>query len=416
MSIQRYLEQLIEEIDEKMKIPAPAGVSLSDRDKCFFETDEIMENHSIPVTSFSKILKESLPPPEKLDERQSGRLVDTISVLLENWNFHLEYPERTPVKEKYRLIYDHWEEFEIPTSGWHFHQDFCTGNCGDCEVKDYCESNESSKDFDLSHESEKFQSGSVSDNVSARNTVKESTDKKEKIKRVLKSIQEKDIIPSMHNYCDRWCKMCSLRSRCSAFYLEKELYMLEASENPDKSTFEIISQVLSLTHDILEDALNENKVDFKMPVTTNDSFFPKLPAHEQKVLDFAKEYVFSTSEWLKTLSGERITVNHKLKEHVNVITYYHMFIPTKLARAFFGRVSYPEDEPIQNDSNGSAKVALLAIAKSLDSWTKLLSYNKDDEEVILQQCVKLKKLKQMVERSFPYAQKFVRPGFDSLAE
>ncbi len=423
MSIQRYVEQLIEEIDEKMKIPYPEGIRDPENKSFFPETEEIdetMEYHSIPVTRFSKLLKESLPPPEKLNLKQTGMLVKKISGLLENWNYHLEYPQSTPVKEKYRLIYDHWEEFGIPTSGWHFHQDFCTGDCYDCPVKDYCETykewQENPRDFEMSDELDELHPESFSDDGSDRKTGKIIKPKKEKIKDILNSIPEKNFIPYMHNYCDRWCDKCTLRSSCSNFYFEKELLKLAANDDSDRSSFESVKHVFSLTSDILGEALNEYRMNIDLPVTTNDDFFPKLPACEQNVLNFAKEYVFSTSEWFNALPEEKITENHELLEPVNVIMYYHILISTKLARAFFGRVSYPIADPIQNDSNGSAKVALLAISKSLDSWTNLLNYKKDGEEVIIQQCVKLKKLEKMVERSFPNAQDFMRPGFDFLEE
>jgi hypothetical protein len=379
-----------------------------------------MEYHSIPLTKFSKILKESLPPPAKLNLKQTKILVDKISKLLENWNYHLDYPKTTPVKEKYRLIYDHWEEFEVPTSGWHYHQDFCTGNCKHCEVKNHCESSKEResepKDFDIPDGSDELHPLFSSDDEPAKKSGKESPPKKEKIKQILYSLEEKDFIPDVHSYCDRWCDMCSFKSKCSVFYFEKELLKLAANDDMHRSSFESVKHVFSLTNDILKETLKENEIDIEFPVTTNDKFFPKLPVGEQKVLDLAKEYTFNTSAWLRDFPEEKVVANHDLLEPLNTITHYNIFISTKLARAFFGRIDYPEDDPIQNDSNGSAKVALLAIKRSLDSWTNLLKYLKDNEKVILNQCVKLKKLTKMVEKYFPHAQEFLRPGFDFMVD
>ncbi len=423
MSIQRYLEQLIEEIDEKMNIPLPGSIRELKEQGFFFESDDLderMEFHSIPLTRYSNILKESLPPPEKLSLKQSKMLVEKIYNLLENWNFHLEYPETTPIKEKYQLIYNHWEEFEVPTSGWHCHQDFCTGNCEDCEVKNHCQSfKEWEADpgsFKFPYEPDKFHPGFVSEDESNKKPGNDSSQLKKEIKGIMNSIPDKDFIPSIHNYCDRWCDMCSFKSKCSAFYFEKELLKLAANDDPERSSLGSVKHVFSVTSDILEESLKENDSDIELPVTTDDSFFPKLPAGEQKVLDFAKEYVFSTSQWFDAMPEEKIIEKQELMGPVNVIMYYHIFISTKLARAFFGRIDYPDDDPIQNDSNGSAKVAIMAIKKSLESWTQILTYKKEDEEVILRQCVKLKKLKKMVERFFPHAHKFLRPGFDYLPD
>jgi hypothetical protein len=215
MSIQRYLELLVEEIDEKMEIPSPARIGNSDCEDFFFEPDELdelMECQGIPLTNYSKILKESLPPPEKLNPEQAGILVDKITALLDNWNFHLEYPVSTPVKEKYRLIYENWEEFEIPKGGWHFHQDFCSGSCEECEVKEYCDTYNKDEKYPenvvTDKEIDELDKIFIPDQETESKPGKEFSSKKEKIKWILDSIQEKDFIPSVHNYCDRWCDKC----------------------------------------------------------------------------------------------------------------------------------------------------------------------------------------------------------------
>ena len=377
-----------------------------------------MEYQSIPLTKFSNISKESFPPPERLDLKQSEMLVDKIAELLKNWNFHLEYPESTPVKEKYRLIYDHWEEFGIPTAGWDFHQDFCTGDCKDCPVKDYCNSykewENDSIDLEMSYDPTELDHNLYSDHRSDQESEKTTKSKKEKIKDIMNSINGKDFIAYMHDYCDRWCESCALKSKCSVFYIEKELLKLAANDDPDSSSLESLKHVFSITNDILNQTLKEKNMDIDFPVTKNDSFFPKLHVSEQKVLDAAKEYTMDTAKWLKSLPEEEIFAINELLKPVTVIMHFHVFISTKLARAFFGRVSLPEDDPIQNDSNGSAKIVLTAITRSLESWTHLLDYKKDKEEWILKQCTRLKKLTEMVERSFPHAQEFLRPGFDFL--
>ncbi|MGC9343847.1 MAG: hypothetical protein ACP5E3_14170, partial [Bacteroidales bacterium] len=328
MSIQRYLEQLIEEIDEKMKIPSPASIRNNEGRSFFHEHDEIdemMEFQGIPVSQYSKILKESLPPPAKLNPKQAGMLVGKISELLENWNFHLEYPESTPIKEKYRLIYDNWEEFEVPISGWHFHQDFCSGSCDDCEVKNWCETYNQDKNIvdsiDEDFEPEPLHMDIFPDKKQEINSDEDVPFTKAEISNILDSIQEKDFIPSVHNYCDRWCDRCSLKAKCSVFYFEKELLKIAANDDAGRSSFESVKHVFTLTNDILQENLKDNGIDFDLPFSTKDDFFPKIPAREQKVLDFAKEYAFSSAEWLKNFPEEKVVANHDLLEPMNVILY-----------------------------------------------------------------------------------------------
>ena len=69
-----------------------------------------------------------------------------------------------------------------------------------------------------------------------------------------------------------------------------------------------------------------------------------------------------------------------------------------------------ETDPIQNDWNGSAKVALLSIDRSIAAWTTIGLTTADPDATAIAQ--RLQALRLDVERTFPHARKFVRPGFD----
>jgi len=70
-----------------------------------------------------------------------------------------------------------------------------------------------------------------------------------------------------------------------------------------------------------------------------------------------------------------------------------------------------EDE-IQNDSNGSAKVALIGIDRSIGAWAKLYELFPDQSDTILDILLQLDRLKKKIDITFPNAQHFKRPGFD----
>lgn len=423
MSIQRYIEQLLEEIELKMNIPSPAKVRNASGEDIFYKEDPedlYLEDEGIPVTVYSKIAKENLPPPEKLTNAQCKKLAGKISELLERWNFHFEFPEKLAFKERYRLIYEEWEEFKLPTSPWHFHMDFCTGDCENCPVKDYC--NNYKQDISdetvvgIDDEINEIHKEQEDNNKPPFIAEENSNSKIDKIKLMLNEIIEKDFIHSIHNYCDRWCDKCQMSSKCPIFYFENQIVKL-ANEDPSKiSPSDKLKHTFNLTNKIIEKDLKNKGITIDMPSRVTSDFFPKIPKKEQKVLDYAKAYSQSTSEWLKRKGEFNPFSDEEKLESVNVILYYHVFISAKLARAFFGRKIDPDNRGHQSDSNGSAKITLIAIQKSLDSWTVLLKYYKDEEELILQQCLKLKKLKEMMESFFPNAQKFLRPGFDFIPE
>jgi hypothetical protein len=94
------------------------------------------------------------------------------------------------------------------------------------------------------------------------------------------------------------------------------------------------------------------------------------------------------------------------------------FIPgiyVKLCRAASGMIhSEIEDlECIQEDANGSAKVVILGIERSISAWAALLPHFPDQESRILDLLATLKRLLRQVEASFPHALAFLRPGFDT---
>ena len=73
---------------------------------------------------------------------------------------------------------------------------------------------------------------------------------------------------------------------------------------------------------------------------------------------------------------------------------------------------FAEEHGFPKDSDGSAKIALIAIDRSIEAWIKLLQLLPDHEDAIIPLLAALQKIKKSGEAEFPDARKFVRPGFD----
>ena len=96
-----------------------------------------------------------------------------------------------------------------------------------------------------------------------------------------------------------------------------------------------------------------------------------------------------------------------------VIRWFHAIIPPKIVRALKGLAHPgPDDADWPADHEGSAKVALLGIDRSLAAFLQLseqrLAFDADIQPLIAH----LAWLRQAVERVFPSARAFVRPAFD----
>jgi hypothetical protein len=103
-----------------------------------------------------------------------------------------------------------------------------------------------------------------------------------------------------------------------------------------------------------------------------------------------------------------------IEEAVEVIRWYQYFIDAKVMRAVRGCVEEKEEEceEFPSDSDGSAKIALLAIDRSIAAWAVIQHYIAGGDKDVINIIAFLDGLRQAVEETFPNGRSFIRPGFD----
>jgi hypothetical protein len=112
-----------------------------------------------------------------------------------------------------------------------------------------------------------------------------------------------------------------------------------------------------------------------------------------------------------TSAAALVNADALLREAIEVAMHDAVFIGVKLHRALSGAAERDEaDHPIQNDANGSAKVALLSIDRSEAAWRLIAQATGDQVPADL--AVILADLRVQVEQECPHARRFIRPGFD----
>jgi hypothetical protein len=111
---------------------------------------------------------------------------------------------------------------------------------------------------------------------------------------------------------------------------------------------------------------------------------------------------------------ERFRAAASLRDCLEVIRWYQRQIYIKLCRATTGMICRAREgnEYDPQDANGSAKVALLGIERSVAAWATLQRHFPDHEDIVLALGT-LKRLLRYVEAAFPNARSFRRPGFDT---
>jgi hypothetical protein len=246
--------------------------------------------------------------------------------------------------------------------------------------------------------------------------------------------KDKQHISGIYNYCDRWCERCPQTSRCLNYSIAEEEFADPKSRDLANEAFwKKISGIFQDTIAMIAEQAAELGID--LDTLEFDE------AEEQSVIDAAKEhdlskaarvYIDMVEDWFhraaplfgekeepepenRLSSDEEDMEEDDLQDALEVIRWYQPQIYVKLMRALSGMVedrSQPLEEldSFAKDSDGSAKVALIGIDRSLASW-KIINNRLPGEEVrrIINH---LHRLRTRVEKDFPDARGFIRPGFD----
>ncbi|MGD9229072.1 MAG: hypothetical protein PVF26_21395 [Desulfobacterales bacterium] len=263
--------------------------------------------------------------------------------------------------------------------------------------------------------------------------------KKEEIRRLAKN---KDLIPGIYNYCDRWCERCAFTSRCMNFAMSRKYTDdPEAADITNKKFWQNLSEIFKATRDLLEESAEEMGIDLDtidFEETSREEGIKDKIVQNHECCRAAKKYyemvdAFFESEYMPSLhvvdkSDVKNTSDLQkidnldgpatFDEMVEIIYWYHHFIYVKLMRSVRGILGNASEmlEDFPKDSDGSAKVALIAIDRSMAAWGHMHNYFPGHRDQILSIIMHLDRLRRRVEKIFPEARNFMRPGFDEPSD
>ena len=221
-------------------------------------------------------------------------------------------------------------------------------------------------------------------------------------------------------YCDRWCERCAFTDRCSSYSVQVALEMcggdfeqaieLAVGAPPPKTAAEAKRRE--------EFAAEIASIPEPTPQEMQQ-FEREHEAQEERIeetaLTTASERVLLLSRrWLQE-HEERLAPSAAppLKDALEVAGWDCFFIHVKLHRAQSGADDARREgglRRIQTDFNGSAKVALISIVRSIAAWEVIAEATGDPDAAHV--TTELRALQREAEAAFPKAWKFHRPGFD----
>jgi hypothetical protein len=225
-----------------------------------------------------------------------------------------------------------------------------------------------------------------------------------------------DLISGIYNYCDRWCERCPLTSRCLVYATEQEDDdSLENRDLRNEAFWRRLSAIFQETREMIADWARNAGVDFNTFAEEDEARHKRKRqlVDNHPLTRAGKKYANTASDWLREF--DQVVEVSDLEDAREVIQWYQYQIAVKTMRALSARKEELEDPEIADfpkDSDGSAKVALIGIDRSIAAWRMMQMSLPDRVESIVPLILQLERLRQRLEKSFPQARDFVRPGFD----
>ena len=216
-------------------------------------------------------------------------------------------------------------------------------------------------------------------------------------------------IPGIYNYCDRWCEKCEQQLRCMSFVMGKKIeekggFNFEREgHREDESIWARLKEVFESTYEVLHELAEERGLDVE-----------DIYASENIDREFwGEDYEGTPREQLYEIINDK-EKNELLEEALEVVGWYPDLIQAKIRRALYGYHYHTANKSkTTEDYNGSAKVALIGVERSIENWKIIQPLCPAYQKEISHLLVVLEQLRSDADEYFPKARTFVRPGFDN---
>jgi len=263
------------------------------------------------------------------------------------------------------------------------------------------------------------------------------------MKDIIEEDKESKFISGIHNYCDAWCDRCAFTEKCIISPAQDEYFDTpEKKDINNKEFWDAMGKVFADTLKMVAEKCEEMGIDINFTPEEMEEYAEKEERKRKKtknkiVPKMAQKYSDMITEWFEkekdTLADKAETMNSLhaagidssdiviegayLEDAIEVIYWYQHFIYVKFMRAMLRDDDEFENSDVKDaidyDSNGSAKIALIGIDRSISAWGSLQKRLPERSDDILDILVHLERLRKKAETEFPNARKFKRPGFDN---
>ncbi|HJU93808.1 MAG TPA: hypothetical protein VJ656_12795 [Pyrinomonadaceae bacterium] len=224
-----------------------------------------------------------------------------------------------------------------------------------------------------------------------------------------------NLISGIYNYCDRWCERCPLTSRCLVYATEQEEDDSPESRDIHNEAFwKKLASIFQETRQLIADWATEAGIDLKEPEPEDEARHRRRRqlVDNHPLTKAGKKYANAASDWFRALDQ---SIDADFEDACEVIQWYQYQIAVKTMRALSARKEeLEEDLDLPKDSDGSTKVALIGIDRSIAAWRMMQLALPERADSIVPLILQLEMLRTRLEHAFPEARDFIRPGFDEI--
>jgi hypothetical protein len=238
-------------------------------------------------------------------------------------------------------------------------------------------------------------------------------------------------IDGIFNYCDRWCERCHMTQHCRVYETERAIDEAAPGETETVEFWQQLDERLDLElHSEAAESWADEFLDVEPPTEEEMEEYAREHEWQEKLVEStdlnqaAEAYRREVFAWLRTheamwertASGRRPRQGQSLElgDAMDVVSWYHTLTAAKVHRALLGKQDGDDwaEDRLQSDWNGSAKVALLGIERSIGAWSLIRDRLPDEVAAVRRFIARCGLLRRLLLEEFPDAREFVRPGFD----
>jgi hypothetical protein len=252
-------------------------------------------------------------------------------------------------------------------------------------------------------------------------------------------------IEGIYNYCDRWCERCPFTSRCLLYAQEQaDADGPETNDIHNEAFWQKLRSIFEQTHEMLTAMARERGIDLDSLDLVEEESRARRRRAKSKSHELSRageHYAELVNQWfdreypmieaaldasqadLPLVDFDKQEKMERVSDAIDVIRWYQFQIAVKIMRALTRDDDLEDnaEEDVtdglqQKDSDGSIKVALIGIDRSIGAWGRLREEFPERAGDILPLLVHLERLRRKSEYTFPNARNFIRRGFDEAPD